>query len=207
MARAWKVTGLKPRMSLRSVGRRVLAVRIAEFYSFAPFIHDPQRVTELHDMRIAAKRLRYTLELFRVCYPPSVEAAIEQVKEIQELLGQIHDADVLREVIIERVAAITRAQEEALVDRLDAEVDDEVRLATIRGHLGTRERDPRLGLYALFGRTVHRRRRWYADFLDLWARLETRGFRHDLEALTVRPGVAGGPPVDVDTLESVVASG
>ena len=84
MARAWKVTGLRPEMSLRTVARRVLAVRIAEFYSYAPFIHDPARVTELHDMRIAAKRLRYTLEIFKVCFPPetlSLSAAVLSFKD------------------------------------------------------------------------------------------------------------------------------
>jgi hypothetical protein len=190
MAKAWKVTGLRPRMSLRSVARRVLAVRIAEFYSYAPFIHDPERVTELHDMRIAGKRLRYTLEIFRAAYPTGVEEAIEQVKTIQELLGQIHDADVLAVMLRERLATIAREEEEALLARLDAEVDEEARLAISRAHFGRREDDRRLGIAALLGRTVHRRRRRYADYLDLWAQLETRDFRQQLESLTQRPATA-----------------
>lgn len=192
MARAWKVAGLRPGMSLRTVARRVLAVRIAEFYSYAPFIHDPARVTELHDMRIAAKRLRYSLEIFKVCFPPELEGLLSQVKAMQELLGEIHDADVLLPALSERLAALAREDEAALLARLHAETDEAARLAAIRAALAPRAADRRVGIYALLGRTLHRRRRCYAQFLDLWARLETRGFRQQLEALTQRPAPSAG---------------
>jgi hypothetical protein len=184
MARAWPVRGLKPEMSLRQAARRVLAVRIAEFYSYAPFIHDPARVTELHDMRIAAKRLRYTLEIFRVALSDSANDTIEQVKEIQELLGQIHDADVLADIVEERLTTIDHETRQSLRAHLHDEPDEKTRLAAIKERLQPAEQDRRVGLYALLGRTLHRRRRRYADFLDLWARLETRRFRGELEALT-----------------------
>jgi hypothetical protein len=198
MARAWKVTGLRPEMSLRTVARRVLAVRVAEFYSYSPFIHDPARVTELHDMRIAAKRLRYTLEIFKVCFPPEMEELLAQARALQELLGEIHDADVLVPFLQERLAGIARADEDALLARLHAESDESARLAAIRAALTPSEPDRRLGVYALLGRTLHRRRRRYAQFLDLWAKLETRGFRQQLDALTRRPAAelaagAAGP--------------
>ena len=49
---------------------------------------------ELHNLRISAKRLRYTLELFRAVFGESGERQIERVKAIQEELGNLHDADV-----------------------------------------------------------------------------------------------------------------
>jgi hypothetical protein len=202
MAKAWKVSGLRPGMRLGTVARRVLAVRVAEFYSYAPFIYDPGRVTELHDMRIAAKRLRYTLEIFRPCYPPSVDRILEQVRELQELLGQIHDADVLVPLLQERLTAIAAEDEAALLARLDAEVDDGARLALIQAHLGSREPDRRLGIYALLGRTLHRRRRRYADFLDLWTRLETRHFRAQLMELTRAAPSPPAAPVAVELAAS-----
>ena len=47
--------------------RRILAVRVAEFYSWEPIVDDDARIEQLHQLRISAKRLRYTLELFRRC--------------------------------------------------------------------------------------------------------------------------------------------
>lgn len=200
MAKAWKVRGLKSTMTLRRVARRVLAVRVAEFYSYAPFIHDPARVTELHDMRIAAKRLRYTLEILRVALPPEAKEAIGQVRELQEVLGQIHDADVLAPLLSERLESIAREEEERLLARLHDEPSEEGRLVAVRAHLAAREPDRRIGIYALLGRTLHRRRRRYAEFLDVWARLETQGFRAQLEALA-RRGKAPPPSDDDQALD------
>ena len=45
-------------------------------------------------MRISAKRLRYTLELFRPQFGKAGERQIERVKTVQELLGTLHDHDV-----------------------------------------------------------------------------------------------------------------
>jgi len=69
--------------------------RVDELVSWEPFIHDNRRVFELHQMRIAAKRLRYTMELFAPYRGPLFSSAIDQVRKIQEHLGKIHDADVI----------------------------------------------------------------------------------------------------------------
>ena len=56
---------------------------------------DPATVEALHDMRIAAKRLRYVLELDRaVLRPVRGDGASSTLKELQDLLGEIHDCDV-----------------------------------------------------------------------------------------------------------------
>ena len=55
---------------------------------------DPEEVVALHDMRIAAKRLRYILEVTGPVLRPLREDGDEDVKELQDLLGEIHDCDV-----------------------------------------------------------------------------------------------------------------
>ena len=45
-------------------------------------------------MRIAAKRLRYTLELARPVYNSDLAETIDAVKRLQTLLGEVHDCDV-----------------------------------------------------------------------------------------------------------------
>jgi CHAD domain-containing protein len=46
---------------------------------------------ELHALRLATKRLRYTLELFRPCYGPGLGTRIAALRELQGLLGEIND--------------------------------------------------------------------------------------------------------------------
>jgi CHAD domain-containing protein len=46
---------------------------------------------ELHGFRLKTKRLRYTLELFRACYSPTLEQRLEALREIQTVLGEIND--------------------------------------------------------------------------------------------------------------------
>ena len=57
-------------------------------------------------MRISAKRLRYTLELFRPQFGKAGERQIERVKKIQELLGTLHDHDVRIELIGEELSQL-----------------------------------------------------------------------------------------------------
>ena len=46
----------------------------------------------LHQARLAAKRLRYTLELFRPCYGPGLEARLKGLRRLQQVLGELNDA-------------------------------------------------------------------------------------------------------------------
>ncbi len=66
---------------------------------FEPFICRPECVQQLHNMRIAFKRLRYTLEAFGPAYDGRLNEFIQQSKSIQTLLGDIHDCDVWLEIL------------------------------------------------------------------------------------------------------------
>ena len=94
MSRAWKVKKLDPDAPLAINARRILAVRIAEFYSWEPIVDDDDQSELLHQLRISAKRLRYTLELFRDEFGETGERNIERVRQVQDVLGRFHDHDV-----------------------------------------------------------------------------------------------------------------
>ena len=94
MAKPRPVTGLHPDRRLRGNARRILQVRIDEVYSYDGLVADPANVTELHDMRIACKRLRYLLEIFGIAFEADLDPFLEEVKGLQDLLGDIHDCDV-----------------------------------------------------------------------------------------------------------------
>jgi CHAD domain-containing protein len=55
---------------------------------------DSEAKQQHHAMRIAAKRLRYTLEIANPIYEKGLAPFIESAKKVQTLLGEIHDCDV-----------------------------------------------------------------------------------------------------------------
>jgi CHAD domain-containing protein len=93
--KARKVKGLDPKEPLRPNAARIVATRLDELRSFAAEALEPGAETAQHDMRIAAKRLRYVLEIAGACFGPRAEAARRLAKELQGVLGEIHDCDVM----------------------------------------------------------------------------------------------------------------
>lgn len=94
MSRAWPVDGIKAAAPLGANARRILAVRIAEVYSYRPIIHRAEAVEPTHALRISLKRLRYTLELFASVFGDAGATQIARVRALQETLGDLHDLDV-----------------------------------------------------------------------------------------------------------------
>jgi CHAD domain-containing protein len=54
----------------------------------------PRNAKSLHRLRLASKKLRYTLELFRPCYPAGFEDRLAELKKLQDWLGASNDASV-----------------------------------------------------------------------------------------------------------------
>lgn len=53
----------------------------------------------LHDLRKVAKRTRYQMELFSDCYGEDYQKLLNQVKQVQDILGNLQDSFVLRQLI------------------------------------------------------------------------------------------------------------
>ena len=66
--KARRVKGLDPTGPLADNFERIVRVRLGELQAFMPRAADPAAVAALHDMRIAAKRLRYILEIAHPCF-------------------------------------------------------------------------------------------------------------------------------------------
>jgi hypothetical protein len=64
----------------------------AYFSTVREFLAEDPTPLELHQLRLASKRLRYTLELFRPCYPAGLEDRIRALKKLQDWLGDVNDA-------------------------------------------------------------------------------------------------------------------
>jgi CHAD domain-containing protein len=113
------VPGLDPRAPLRPNAAAIVAARLAELRERGvPAMVETDSAAQ-HDMRIAAKRLRYVLEVFEPCFGPPAAAARGLAKDVQGLLGDIHDCDVLlaRAASIQSLEALLRERRGALFHR------------------------------------------------------------------------------------------
>jgi CHAD domain-containing protein len=68
--------------------------RLNDLLAYEVYIRRPEYKDELHMMRIAAKRLRYTMEIFAQLYEDKLENALQATRKTQTLIGEIHDCDV-----------------------------------------------------------------------------------------------------------------
>ena len=178
------VKGLDPDAALADNLQRIVATRLDELCGFVPRALDPARVKALHDMRIAAKRLRYILEVgAEPCFGPYATTAIKRTKDLQDLLGELHDCDVQ----LPRVRALQ--DELRAADALEARIragdapDLDPTLAS-----GTPHAEAWRGLQTLAIYVEARRGLLFERFLELWRDLEREGFRARLEyAISERP--------------------
>ena len=186
MSKAWPVEGLDPTGGLAENARRILAVRVAEYYAYEAIVPREDAGEALHDLRIAAKRLRYTLELFRSVFAEAGERQIERVKAIQEELGAIHDHDV-RIGLIEDELGKAAGEQAVAVNEAVASAAPREMSAIAAAALRPPPDDPRRGLIALLGREHEGRRERYRAFRTLWDRMRDEGMRADLVGLSAMP--------------------
>jgi CHAD domain-containing protein len=146
----------------------ILMVRLDELYSF-----DPGKPGDLHDMRIAAKRLRYILEAAQPVFGEPAARGVKTMKQLQDILGDIHDCDELLPLVADHT------------DRLRAE---DAAAAAAGAQLPNRRKYR--GLEALRAHLVAERDRLYARFTRKWAKLDRDAFRARLENELAQTGVA-----------------
>jgi CHAD domain-containing protein len=161
--KARRVKGLDPRAPLGDNAERIVRVRLDELCSFMPKAADPDEVVALHDMRIAAKRLRYILEVTGPCFGLYAGSAVKLVKDLQDLLGEIHDCDVQ----LPEVAAFLEELMAADAAAAGASAKDLARTPNRRTYTG---------LVALQVHLRARRRALFEQFLELWRDYERKGF-------------------------------
>ena len=181
--KARRVKGLDPAGPLVDNLERIVRVRLAELLAFMPRAADPDRVEALHDMRIAAKRLRYILEIAHPCFGDYARTAVNRVKDLQELLGELHDCDVQSDELEAFLSGLI--SEDALALALAADGMDDLAPEALRV---ARHHDDHAGVAALLVYVRARRRVLFGAFERLWTDLERGGFAARLEyAVTERP--------------------
>jgi hypothetical protein len=186
MAKARPITGLDSQAPTTRNARIILQQRLDDMYAYAPYVENPDNVQELHDLRIAAKRVRYTLELFEDFLPARSKEFVQELGKIQDELGALHDSEVMLALLRQLLQA---AQEEnATEQEQERSQPDPARLlppamqrAILQpapsSSLSSKERQ---GLFSFLRRQEQRREQAYALFRQHWEELEQRNFRAGL---------------------------
>jgi CHAD domain-containing protein len=150
------------------ISRHILC-RLEAMLPYEDSLQDPEDRQRHHAMRIAAKRLRYTVEIAKPVYVPALDEFITAVKKVQTLLGDVHDCDVW-------------------LEHLDAYAASERRrVVALFGHAG---RFARLeaGINYLRQERRGRRQQVFRELVDYWRQLQGQGFWEKLARLVQSPG-------------------
>jgi CHAD domain-containing protein len=114
--------------------RRILPVRARELVEHVPGVRHGEAEAPLHDLRVAARRLRAALEVFAGAFPKKRHARVlDAVKRHTERMGEARDLDVQIAFLhgfLEQAGPSDRPGVEWLVATLQAE------RATAYGRIG-----------------------------------------------------------------------
>jgi CHAD domain-containing protein len=162
--------------------RRHIVEQLDELFSHQDSLANLDDCERHHAMRIAAKRLRYTLEIARPVYRGRLDEAIEATKRVQSLLGDVHDCDVWAEDL-EAFASQQR-------DRLINLFGHAGRFARLQPGIDYLRQDRRDHRQAVFG-----------ELVAYWDELGRRQFWEGLRGAVL----AHGQPSEAIATEPVVA--
>ena len=79
------------------------------------------RLEQLHQLRIAAKKMRYTLELFISLNPTVIREWLGRLKKLQSALGSINDLEIVHDMVLKERASKRLCAE--LMRRRDRKVE------------------------------------------------------------------------------------
>jgi CHAD domain-containing protein len=145
------------------LGRRLEAVRM------------PDQLDEVHAARIAAKRLRYLLEPLGAAIPDGA-ALVRQLRELQDLLGELCDTRVLAADVEKAVTAAGATRARRLFDLALADVDATERRKAARAN------NERPGLLAVARRLRAHRAALFTRLQTPWLRAAGAEFIRDVES-------------------------
>lgn len=130
--KAGPVSGLDPSSSFQINAALVVRKRLEELRELAPLGLDTESIRHQHDARIAAKRLRYALEIGKSCFGSEGDDARILARDLQTTLGDMRDCDLLMSRTREEMVRIEDEDVTELIslrdtpDALGAEPPDQV---------------------------------------------------------------------------------
>jgi CHAD domain-containing protein len=110
--------------------RRRLRRRLADVKKRVNAVLRSDDAGTAHRLRIGVKKLRYDLELAEPAFPEPLKAMLARLEPLQELLGDLHDADVHLPLVEKFVARADAANQPGALRLLREEIDLRERLGT-----------------------------------------------------------------------------
>ena len=125
MARPRDVPGFDCDETFSLAAVRVVEVRAGEVFEHGEGVLEVEDIEPLHSMRVASRRLRAALEVFRPCFPRKrYKRTLKGVKALADALGERRDRDVSIAFLagyLEEAPAGDRGRLEILLARLREE--------------------------------------------------------------------------------------
>jgi len=146
---------------------RHVHTKLDELRAYQDSLAHPEDQRRHHAMRIAAKRLRYTMEICKPVYDGQLDEFTAAVKQVQMLLGNVHDCDVW----IEQLDELLKEERQ----RIDRCYGHDRPLARLR-----------VGIDYLRQERQEERRQVFRALVEYWQRLTDQGLWDNL-AGAIRP--------------------
>jgi CHAD domain-containing protein len=146
-------------------------VRLTELFSFENSLNDPNDGYGHHQVRIAAKHLRYTLEICNLPFEKEFDDHIRGAKKLQSLLGQLHDYNVW------------------LDDIRQFCVDEKTRMIEFLGSARAFKRLKR-GIDCFARQLRKDRKNLYEQSVQYWKQLTEKNFWNNLDSILKKHNVA-----------------
>lgn len=95
MKKKWEIEKLKNTKQLKKSADIILSERIRSLLTIVSKYFENPNVKNLHGVRIALRRVRYSMELFIVCYDKKLFLKFyNKVQTLQDLSGLVRDVDI-----------------------------------------------------------------------------------------------------------------
>jgi CHAD domain-containing protein len=147
----------KQTVSFNEAGRKAVAESLQNLLDLGSSLYKPFNIEQLHEMRIAAKRLRYAIELFVACWGETIAPFAEEIARMQSFLGEVHDCDIWIDSLGKR---LQRAQADAETSGNDYQTTA-----------------------WLLSEFVKKRTKEYRSALKLWSDWEAKNFAENLRIM------------------------
>lgn len=187
MAKARVIKNLDSGADVAQNAQIIAQTRLEELYEWERYVDDPYRVHELHNLRIAAKRLRYTLEIFAETFTQDSESIIDELTQIQDELGTLHDRDVM--IALLRLClgsqdggsgyeyVLAQVARQKTKGRFTV---DPMLLSYLVAEESAPSAEQRQGLERLLEKLRQEREEQYVSFRQHWYQLKERDFRREI---------------------------